>query len=152
MIFGTDEADSQQLLERFIDVDVLPHCLHPGGLDGRVARGFEHVIMEGGLIPVEGTYTTPDHCKQGRTRAEEKAFLLLAHNNNNNTSGHDEDDAVVAASKVRQQKQEQKQRRGGMGADRPVVRPKQCQVLGKGSFEFILSSQGNYKTRIAVDI
>ncbi|CAB9525290.1 SEC14-like protein 2 [Seminavis robusta] len=74
MIFATEGDDSNQLLERFIDVNVLPSCIHAEGADGRVARGFEHVVMEGGLIPDEGTYQTPDYVKLGRTKAEEEDY------------------------------------------------------------------------------
>ena len=77
-IFASGEADSQQLLEKYIDPDVLPHCIHPGGKDGRVARGYEHVIMEGGPLPPEGTYSTPQYCKEGKTKAEYLAYLQQA--------------------------------------------------------------------------
>jgi hypothetical protein len=63
MVFGTTEDDSHHVLERYIDPNVLPHCIHPAGIDGPVARGYEHVILEGGRIPPEGTYQTPQHIK-----------------------------------------------------------------------------------------
>jgi hypothetical protein len=130
MIFATDEADSQQLLERFIDKDVLPHCIHSGGKDGRVARGYEHVIMEGGLIPEEGTYTTPDFCKKGRTRAEQQALA-------------DTLDETMVTSNLRktQLRQPPERQSHHQAMASPVVPPTRCRVLGKGSFEFVMVDQ-----------
>ena len=68
MIFGTDDANSQAVMEKYIDPDVLPHCIHPGGKDGPVARGYEHVKMEGGSIPPEGEYKTPNYNNSRQAR------------------------------------------------------------------------------------
>jgi len=59
MIFGTSEANSEEVLDQYIDRDVLPHCIHPLGKDGPLARGYAHVKMNGGTIPAEGEYKTP---------------------------------------------------------------------------------------------
>lgn len=142
MIFATDEADSQNLLERFIDKDVLPHCIHPGGKDGRVARGYEHVIMEGGLLPEEGTYTTPDHCKNGKTRAEHEEALL---------EEDTLDETLVTSNLRRQQEQKQQPERRSQVMARPLVPPTHCQVLGKGSFELVMLAQ-QCRAEIALDI
>ena len=115
--FANDtDADSQRLLDKYIDRDVLPHVIHPGGKDGRVARGYEHVIMEGGLIPEEGTYKTPEYVKQGRTRAEEEALQREA-------------DITQVTSNLQEE------------TATPVVNPTNCQVILKGSYEMVMVAQ-----------
>lgn len=73
MVFATNDANSREMLEQYIDKDVLPHCLHNQGQDGRVAKGYEHIHVEGGPLPPEGTYQTPQRAKQGLTQAEADA-------------------------------------------------------------------------------
>ena len=77
MVFGTSDANSQHVMEQFIDPDVLPHCVHPGGKDGPLARGYEHVKMEGGMIPPEGEYKTPRDIgmRQSQTRVDTMSDL-----------------------------------------------------------------------------
>ena len=77
MVFGTNDENSQHVLEQYIDPNVLPKCIHPAGIDGPMARGYEHIIIEGGLIPPEGEYKTPEHVK---TKALEHAALARRNN------------------------------------------------------------------------
>jgi hypothetical protein len=72
MVVATDDKDSQHLIELYIDRDVVPHVLHPGGLDGPLARGYEHVHLEGGPLPELGVATSTAVAMARRRRQEKQ--------------------------------------------------------------------------------
>lgn len=94
MIFANSDTHSQQIMEQYVDKNVLPHVVHPGGLDGPVAKGYEHVHMEGGSLPEE------EQSPVGSTgivfSAENGAVSDISASNNDNSSHHDHNNIPLA--------------------------------------------------------
>ena len=126
MIFGTNDANSQAVMERYIDPDVLPHCIHPGGKDGPVARGYEHVKMEGGPIPPEGEYKTPNYSTQARETGSNTPSAICS----------DLSDTMVT-SNVRTLCDTDRDRGGAARRQRVSSVKVKCTKMVSGSFHFV---------------
>ena len=157
MIFASGDKDSQEVMEKYIDKDVLPHVLHPGGRDGPLARGYEHIVPEGGPLPPPGVATQTKYeriQKMKEKQAEKKHgapslssaireirgntadFTLSDHDSSccqNALQAIDANRAVNAAPPQQQQQQQQQKN------DIPCARVN-CQRLFGGSWDVLTVS------------